>query len=127
MNKILLLAIIVLVGLACASKSQNANGKGFSNVDVAGAKKMISENKDLVIIDVRTPGEIADGKIDSALEIDYRGSDFKDKINKLDKSKKYLIYCRSGGRSSSASDIMISSGFNDVTNMKGGFSAWSKN
>lgn len=85
-------------------------------------KKLLAGNT--IVIDVRTPDEIADGKIDGALEIDYRLADFKTKIAELDRSKEYVIYCRSGGRSKKATKIMNELQFENVSNMLGGFEDW---
>lgn len=79
-----------------------------------------------ILIDVRTPEEIAEGKIDGAGEIDFMAPDFKDQINALDKSKDYVMYCRSGGRSGKAAELMIELGFVNVTNITGGFMEYSK-
>ena len=79
------------------------------------------------VIDVRTPREIAQGKIiDSALEIDFYRNDFAKKINKLPKDKKYLIYCRSGNRSSKALKLMKKAGFTEVYELQGGITSWKK-
>jgi len=51
-------------------------------------------------------------------------SDIEDKLHKLDKNKIYLVYCRSGARSSIAAGILRSHGFNHVINMVGGISSW---
>lgn len=76
------------------------------------------------ILDVRTPLEINEGKIKGALEIDFRSTNFKDKIDKLNRDKAYLVYCRSGVRSYEASQLMIDMGFKDVSNLLGGYSQW---
>jgi rhodanese-related sulfurtransferase len=81
-----------------------------------------SENP--VVLDVRTPQEYTDGHISKALNIDVNSPDFKDSINKLDKNKTYIVYCRSGARSNTARSIMEESGFNHVINMKGGITDW---
>ena len=113
------------VFLSCKGSSVDANGQPlFSNVDVTAAKQMIADNPNLIILDVRTPGEIKDGKLPNAIEIDYRNSNFDTEIDKLDKTKSYLVYCKSGGRSMSACKKMNAAGFTDLTNMKGGYSAW---
>ena len=119
--------LIAFLVIACKSKAPNpTTGATYSNVNVEEAKVMISENSDLVILDVRTPGETAEGMIENAIEIDYKSSDFDSKIMELDKNKSYLVYCRSGGRSVSASEKMIAVGFTKVTNMEGGYMAWSE-
>ena len=96
------------------------------DVDVIGAHTSLQSDNPPVLIDVRTPAEYAEGHIEGSLMIDYKDDTFKSEIEKLDKDATYLIYCRSGGRSAKASDYMISQGFKDVTNMKGGYLDWSE-
>jgi len=81
-----------------------------------------SENP--VVIDVRTPEEYAGGYIHDAINIDYLSPSFRDYIETFDKNKLYIVYCRTGGRSSAARDIMEEAGFKHVINMTGGFSDW---
>jgi len=128
MKTIIYLAFtVLLVAISCKTKVTNPEtGATFKDVDVSAAKAMIKSNKDLVILDVRTPEETAQGTIPNAIEIDYFDANFDEAIGKLDKSKPYLVYCRSGGRSAKASNKMIEAGFKDVTNMKGGYTAWSE-
>jgi phage shock protein E len=77
-----------------------------------------------VILDVRTPEEYAEGHIHNAVNINLNSPDFKDEINKLDKNRTYLVYCRSGARSNTARKIMEESGFKYVINMTGGMNEW---
>lgn len=81
-------------------------------------------NPDFVVIDVRTPQEFTDGYIENAINIDFYSETFRDELNKLDKGKTYLIYCRSGGRSGNALNIMTELRFKEVYNMLGGILAW---
>lgn len=78
-----------------------------------------------ILIDVRTPKEYSEGHIEGSTMIDYKNSSFDAEISKLDKDQTYLIYCRSGNRSGKAVHKMIGLGFTDVTNMEGGYNAWS--
>jgi len=127
MKTLLAVAVLLIIGIGCKSKVSNKqSGATFKDVDVAEANVMIAQNKDLIILDVRTPEETDLGTISNAVLIDYKNSNFDTEIAKLDKSKSYLVYCRSGGRSVGASNKMIDAGFSDVTNMKGGYNAWSK-
>ena len=120
-------SVILMIVTSCKSKVTNSEtGNTFKDVDVAVANTMISQNKDLIILDVRTPEETDLGIIPNAIIIDYHNSNFDSEISKLDKSKSYLVYCRSGGRSVGASNKMIATGFSDVTNMKGGYTEWAK-
>ncbi len=98
----------------------------INNVDVATAKKMIADDPELIVIDVRTPKEFAAGTLPEALNIDVKSSSFKDEIAGLDKEANYLLHCRSGKRSMKAAQIMIDSGFLKITNMDGGYLQWQK-
>lgn len=78
-----------------------------------------------VILDVRTDAEVAEGMIPNAIHIDiYRGQDFVSEIEKLDKSKNYYVYCRSGNRSGQACKIMNQLGFENAYNLIGGMLQW---
>jgi rhodanese-related sulfurtransferase len=78
-----------------------------------------------VVLDVRTDEEVAEGIIPNALHIDlYKGQGFIDAIEKLDKTKTYYVYCKSGGRSAQACAVMNSLGFENTYNLLGGFSEW---
>ena len=81
-------------------------------------------NPDFAIIDVRTPEEFAEEHIENAIDIDFRSESFQDELNKLDKNKTYLVYCRSGVRSGNALDIMAELNFREAYNMSGGIIAW---
>lgn len=78
-----------------------------------------------VFIDVRTPEEHAAGYIEKTdLLLDFKAADFKDKLSKLDRSGKYLIYCRSGHRSGLALAMMKDLGFAEYHDIEGGINAW---
>lgn len=77
------------------------------------------------ILDVRTEDEIVDGYIPNATNIDiYLGEEFLAEIEKLDKTKNYYVYCRSGNRSGQACAIMNSIGIENTYNLEGGFMNW---
>lgn len=77
-----------------------------------------------ILLDVRTPGEYREGHLANALNIDYRGTDFKDKIARLDKTKPVFVYCLAGGRSAAAAEILQKNGFKEVYDMNGGYLKW---
>lgn len=81
------------------------------------------ENNNAKVIDVRTKAEHKAGHLAiTNLNIDLSSRDFDKRISKLDKSKTYYLYCRSGNRSGQAARIMKNKGFENVVNI-GGFSA----
>jgi rhodanese-related sulfurtransferase len=74
------------------------------------------------ILDVRTPQEVSEGKIDGSLNINFNDSDFSNQVNsKLDKKVPVYLYCRSGGRSQKAMTILKDLGFSVVYELNGGF------
>ena len=82
------------------------------------------ENEDLQLVDVRTPEEVADGFIEGAINIDFRSANFESTIGAMDKSKPIAVYCGVGGRSGSASDLLLELGFKDIYDLSGGFTQW---
>lgn len=82
---------------------------------------LLNEGKKLDIIDVREVDEVAAGKIPSAVNIPLGLVEFR--MHELDKSKEYIMVCRSGGRSGRASELLESRGFK-VINMTGGMLSW---
>lgn len=94
------------------------------NIDLATAKKWLQEKKDIVLIDVRTQGEVNNGKIGNPLHIDISQPDFADRIAALDKNKEYIVYCAVGGRSGRAVSQMQKMGFTKAYNLQGGYDQW---
>ena len=94
-----------------------------ADLSPAEAKAYLESDKP-VLLDVRTPDEYAAGHLETAVSADYYAPDFKDKLNKLDKTAKYLIYCRTGKRSAAALKIMQELGFSDARDIAGGITAW---
>ena len=96
------------------------------NYQNIGAEKFseLMEKEDHVVLDVRAPGELQEGSIPEHKMINFFEPDFRDQIEKLDKSKTYLIYCRSGNRSGQACAMMADMGFDHLYNLEGGIGAW---
>lgn len=64
-----------------------------------------------MILDVRTPEEIAEGHLEGAVFADFKSEDFRDKLQELDKAADFVVHCRSGQRSEKAVEIMTELGF----------------
>lgn len=85
----------------------------------------ISKREDSTVIDVRTPEEIASGKIvPEAEELDYYEDNFKEQLNLFPKDKTYVVYCRSGNRSGQTVKLMKNLGFEEVYDLSGGIQAY---
>ncbi|MBI5730608.1 MAG: rhodanese-like domain-containing protein [Ignavibacteriales bacterium] len=85
---------------------------------------MMNEDKNSILLDVRTLEENKSLRIPNSKLIDIHKPNFPDQIEKLDRSKSYLIYCRSGSRSHSACRQMKNMGFEKIYNLKGGILNW---
>lgn len=82
-------------------------------------------DENAVILDVRTQNEFDEGQIPKAINIDiYEGQGFIEKLEALDKTKNYYVYCRSGARSANACEVMKGLGFKNAYNLSGGFLEW---
>jgi len=88
-------------------------------------KEALDSDQNAQILDVRTEEEFIEGYIPNAKNIDiYKGQEFLDDINKLDKSKNYYVYCRSGARSAQACALMNENGIENAYNLMGGITDW---
>ena len=88
-------------------------------------RKELEANSDSVILDVRTEEELAHGFIPGATNIDiYKGQGFIYRLDELDKTKHYYVYCQAGVRSAKACLIMRQMGFENTYNLHGGFDQW---
>lgn len=84
-------------------------------------EEQLKDGKALNLIDVREVDEVAAGKIPGAVNIPLGLLEFR--MNELDKSKDYILVCRSGARSGRATQFLESYGYK-VTNMTGGMLSW---
>lgn len=95
-------------------------------IEDVNAKKFhqLIEEGEGIIIDVRTSKEFKSGHIIDATNIDYYLEDFLDKLKSIRRDVPVYVYCRSGGRSSSAASEMEKLGFVKVYNLIGGIVSW---
>ncbi len=100
---------------------QEAPADAFKTIGSDEFEKQIQQP--CTILDVRTPEETAEGIIENAVEMDINGPDFSEQIKTLDKSVPVCVYCRSGGRSARAADMLTQLGYT-VYNLDGGFIGW---
>lgn len=85
----------------------------------------VTADKNAVVLDVRTEQECMQGMLANAKCLDiFQRESFLAGLEKLDKSKSYYVYCRSGQRSASACQVMDQMGFENVYNLAGGISNW---
>ena len=97
---------------------------GVENLDAKTFDEKMSSDPDAVLIDVRTEAEHYDAKIPNSKLIDLMNPHFMNEVEKLDKSKSYFLYCRSGNRSYHAAREMSRAGFTKVYNLAPGIIGW---
>jgi len=96
-------------------------------VSAKEAAALINNHKgdnDFAILDIRTPGEFQSGHIPKSILIDFYSKSFVDQLARLDKEKTFLIYCRTGNRSTKSLEIFKKLKFQNVYHMASGISAW---
>ncbi len=120
MIKYTLLSVCIL---CYACKSEKPTNTSFKDLEVSALAKELKLYTDAVILDVRTPEEVAEGNVKGSLNLDYRAANFETELKKLSKDKAYFVYCKSGGRSSKAMKKMEDLGFSRVYNILGGYTA----
>lgn len=109
---------------AIKSALSSAFDTPYSDIDSKEFEELRTQGAQ--IVDVRTPGEISQGKVPKASEMDIMSPKFREKATKLDLSKPILVYCRSGNRSKSACSVLARLGATDLYNLRGGYSAWER-
>ena len=113
-----LIAALAVLGLNTACGQGN-----FENTDVQGFAELVADTN-VVVLDVRTAAEFAEGHLERAINIDYHQSDFVEKAKAtLPLDKKIAVYCRSGRRSAGAAGKLGEDGYK-LVNLKGGIIAW---
>ena len=115
--------ILFLLSITFLFSCGNTNSQIIEDVNTENFHQLI-EKGDGIIIDVRTSQEFNSGHIIDATNIDFYSDDFTDKLKIVRKDVPIYVYCRSGGRSSSAADKMEKLGFTKVYNMIGGIGSW---
>lgn len=118
-NSVLSILSASIFLISCA---QNAN---FKTVSPQEFQKFIND-KNTILVDVRTPEEVSEGKISNAINIDFYSSTFEQEISKLNNNKTILVYGTSGKRSSEVANILVKKGFK-VINLNGGITNWISN
>jgi len=135
-RRILVLVVVGTLGVvtSCGSDDSSSAATIAATADTFGDFATISPQEaativaqppaDLVVLDVRTPEEYAEGHLDGAVLVDFYDPDFADQVSQLDPEVPYLVYCRSGNRSGQTLTLMEQLGFTSVADVDGGIVAW---
>ena len=122
-NNTLLVIAIIIVSLMLIHSLVGEKLRGYSSISPAEGTKMINHD-DAVVLDVRENNEYSSGHIINSVHIPLSG--LKTRISEIEKnkSKKVIVACRSGHRSSQACANLKKEGFEQVFNLSGGIMAW---
>lgn len=116
-----LVNVILIVAVAWFIYKLVVPTKGIRTISTAQLKAEL-KNKDKQFIDVRTSGEFKGNHIKEFKNIPL--NTLQKKASELSKDKEVFVICQSGMRSSNASKVLKKMGFENITNVKGGMSAW---
>ena len=130
----LLTAFLILTGLyGCqpSSKTESASTESTSPIASASvitltAQEFAAKSGAGTLLDVRTAGEVAQGKIEGALVIDFYSSDFLDQVSQISKNQEVYLYCAVGARSEEAARMLLQQGYTKVYHLQGGIQGWSQ-
>ena len=110
---LVVLIVVSVCFIACGKKNRTTDT--VMNVGPEEFSRMVSDmarsNGGILLLDVRTQAEYDEAHIAGSVLIPYPSRDFEARIEALDPGKMYLIYCRSGNRSSSAAGILSKLGY----------------
>lgn len=96
----------------------------FVTITPEAALEIMGSESELTILDIRPKQDYDIEHIVDAINLDYNGHNFQKKVDKLDKHKSYIIYCKSGVRGGYFMEKMKESGFKGAYNILGGFVGW---
>lgn len=122
-QKILLILIPILFLTSCNAKESSKKGASmntFNSVSMDEGLKLMANDKDFVLLDVRTPEEFSSGHIPGAVQLTNETFTKEDAENLLkDKGQTIYVYCRSGRRSKQSSQKLIDFGYINVIEIGG--------
>ncbi|MEP7321807.1 MAG: rhodanese-like domain-containing protein [Saprospiraceae bacterium] len=112
----LIMIFLLLVGIQESSAQIKMNANQFDS--------LLTKNKSVQLIDVRTPGEVSSGYIKGSVNIDYSDPEFIKKMSALDKTKPVAVYCAAGGRSGRSASKLKELGFTQIYDLTTGMTGW---
>jgi rhodanese-related sulfurtransferase len=120
---IIVFMILTLVSALSGCVTQPPEKAQYTDISVQQAKEMIDKG-DVFTLDVRTQEEYNAGHIRNSTLIPLQ--DLSKRLNEVPRDRDILVYCKTGGRSTAASEILVNNGFTRIYNMKGGITEWTK-
>jgi phage shock protein E len=120
-----LLALILALSVLVTACSSDTRTQSIVLVSPADAAQVIADDPaGLVVLDLRTLEEFNEARLADAIMVDFYADDFADQLDTLNKDAPYVVYCRTGNRSSEAVKTMKDLGFVEVYEVDGGIVNW---
>ena len=113
--------IIMLAG--CGNEAEDPGLTSFQSIAPEEALQRLESEEDIILVDVRTPGEYAEERIPGSLLIPLQTLEEEAPQHLTDKEAPVFIYCRSGRRSLEAAEILLELGYTNVYDL-GGIIDW---
>lgn len=113
-----------LAALVLASSGAAASPRAVGAAEAAALIQAGQGREDFVLLDLRTPAEFGDERLEGAVLVDFLAPGFRDEVARLDRSKTYLVYCRTGNRSGKALAVFDTLAFRDVIHLAAGIVGW---
>lgn len=136
-TSLILIFVLLTVGVSCQSNSSTSQSQ--EAVEETSGPAILSEKlspSDFLaklnekgraqVIDVRTPGEVENGYIKEAINLDIQSDAFQQGLANLDPNQPIFVYCAKGGRSGRAAKMLKDMGFVEIYDLEGGYTEWAK-
>ena len=120
LKKFVLMILSIVLITSCSSSK---NTSGYRQISMNEAVKMMKNEKNYIILDVRRPDEYAEGHIPGAINVPNEDIGTAEIPELPDKAQLILVYCRSGRRSKEASEKLVKLGYTNIVEF-GGILDW---
>ena len=125
MNKVLIAIVILALGVTVFLYMSSRDSAIQTKYDITLQEaQALLENPSIIILDVRSKKDLIQGRLRNAINIDVTQPEFQEALQKLDKTREYLVYCNLGRRSAQAIQEMEKAGFTKLYHIKEGIVKW---
>ena len=118
-----LLLFFLSLTLLSSCRTSGSSSLGYRQISMDKALKMMKDEKNYIILDVRRPDEYAEGHIPGAINVPNEEIGTAEIAELPDKAQLILVYCRSGRRSKEASEKLVKLGYTNIVEF-GGILDW---
>lgn len=109
-----------------STTTESTSQPSAASVVTLSALEFATKSTAGTVVDVRTAGELAQGKIEGAVAIDFYSPDFLNQVSQISKDQEVYLYCAVGARSEEAARRLLQQGYTKVYHLQGGIQSWSQ-